>query len=271
MATIIFHGGLVLLFFVLMAWTAPDPPLPKYGVEINLGFQTEGTGEAQSDVDPGNEGSQTETESKPEENQLPEVKEEAKESQPDKAVVTDDNNPVSVKSEEKTDIKEEVKTEPKKEIKPSETKKPEVKKEAIFTPTETTDKTTTQKKGENKSEGNDLNATGNKGQPDGTLDPNAQYSGLKGGGAGGSGTGLDLDGWDWDRVPKPVLPGNERGEMLYEIKVDEDGELINIKPIKILSAEADRICRAEIAKLTFTAKGTPKAATGKIKFVIKAD
>lgn len=269
-ATTVFHGIVALLFFILMAWTAPDPPLPEYGVEINLGFQAEGSGEVQSDVDPGNEGAQEESASQPEETKQPEVKEEATESQPEKAVVTDETNPVSVKTEEKKEVKEEVKTEAKKEVKPTETKKPEVKKETVFTPNETTDKNATQKKGENKSEGDDKNATGNKGQTDGTLDPNAQYSGIKGGGGGGNGTGLAIDGWDWNSVPKPILPSNDRGEMVYEIKVDEDGELIRIEPLKILSAEADRICRAEIAKLTFTAKGTPKAATGKITFVFTA-
>lgn len=272
LATTLFHGVIVALFFLLMAWTAPDPPLPEYGVEINLGFQPEGTGEVQSDVDPGNEGVAEEATSQPEQTQPEEVKEEAQEEQPSKPTVTDETNPVSVKTEKevKTEVKTETKSETKKEVKPTEIKKQEVKTEAVFDPNKTTDKTANQKKGENKSEGNDPNASGNKGQPDGVLDENAQYKGTPGG-DGNKGTGLALDGWDWDRVPKPTFPGNERGVIVYTIEVDENGELIGIKPDKILSAETDRICRAEIEKITFKAKGTPRAAKGKITFVIKAD
>lgn len=268
-ATLLFHGVIVALFFLLMAWTAPDPPLPQVGVEINLGFQTEGSGNVQSEVDPGNEGVAEEATSQPEQAIVEEVKDKAVEEKPSEPTVTNENNPVSVKTE-KEEVKTETKTEPKKEVKPTETKKQEVKQEAVYDPNKTADNTSSKKAGENKNEGNDKNVNGNKGQTDGTLDPNAQYSGIKGGG-GGNGTGLALDGWDWDRVPKPTFPGNERGVIVYNIEVDENGELFVIKPEKILSPEIDKICRAEIEKITFKAKGTPKAAKGKITFVIKAD
>lgn len=273
--TITFHGAIALLFLLLMAWKAPNPPLPEYGVEINLGFSNEGSGDEQIATDPGNEGTTDESAALPTEAQPEEVKEEKTEEQKQQEVVTDEKNPVSVKEEKKV-VKEEVKTEPKKEpIKttPTEIKKQEVKKDAVFTPTETIDKTTSQKTGENKSEGDDKNKTGNKGQPTGTLDPNASYSGTQGGGAGGSGTGLDLAGWTWDRKPDPKLPENESGRLVFEIEVDENGEITRLVPIERgLSATAEKICREEILKLTFSQTGAnvPNISKGKITFVVKA-
>jgi protein TonB len=272
-ATITFHGAIALIFLMLMAWRAPNPPLAEYGVEINLGFQDEGSGEEQIATDPGNEGTTNESAQQPTEAQPEETKQETTEQQQHE-VTTDETNPVSVKTEKKEE-KTEIKTEPKKDpvkVTPTETKK-EVKTEAVFNPNQTTDKTTSQKTGDNKSEGNDTNKTGNKGQPTGTLDPNASYSGIKGGGAGGDGTGLDLAGWKWDSKPAPKIPENESGRLVFEIWVDGDGEITKLVPIERgLSAAAEKICRDEIMKLTFTPTGAnvPEVSKGKITFVVKA-
>jgi protein TonB len=272
-ATITFHGAIALIFLMLMAWKAPNPPLAEYGVEINLGFQDEGSGDEQIATDPGNEGTTNESAQQPTEAQPEETKQETTEQQ-QQEVTTDETNPVSVKTEKKEE-KTEIKTEPKKDpvkVTPTETKK-EVKTEAIFNPNQTTDKTTSQKTGDNKSEGNDTNKTGNKGQPTGTLDPNASYTGIKGGGAGGDGTGLDLAGWKWDSKPAPKIPENESGRLVFEIWVDGDGEITKLVPIERgLSAAAEKICRDEIMKLTFTPTGTnvPEVSKGKITFVVKA-
>ncbi len=272
-ASLVFHGGIALLLFLLVAWKAPNPPLPEYGVEINLGFSETGSGDIQPQSEAGDEGLSEESSSQSQETQTQEaVKEEVTEKQQDE-VVTDESNPVSV-NEEKGEVKEEVKKETSKEVKttPKEEKKV-IKEEAVFTPKETTDKTTEQKKGENQSQGNDKNKTGDKGQPTGTLDPNASFTGLQGGGAGGSGTGLDLAGWTWDRKPDPKLPENESGRLIFEIEVDENGEITKLVAIERgLSAQAEKICRDEILKLTFSQTGAnvPSISKGKITFVVKA-
>ena len=41
------HLALVLLFFFLLAWREPDPPLPQYGIELNFGLDNTGSGETQ--------------------------------------------------------------------------------------------------------------------------------------------------------------------------------------------------------------------------------
>ena len=271
-ASLSIHGAIALILFLLVAWKAPNPPLPEYGVEINLGFSDVGTGDIQPQTEVGDEGLSEESVAQSQENQSqPEVKEEEPSQQEE--VVTDETNPVSVK-EEKKEVKEEAKKETPKEItpKPKEVKK-EVKEEAVFTPKETTDNTTTQKKGGNLSQGNDTNAKGDKGQPTGTLNPDASYSGLQGGGSGGSGTGLDLAGWMWDRPPNPKLPENESGRLIFEIEVDENGEITKLVATERgLSAQAEKICRDEILKRTFTQTGTnvPTISKGKITFLVKA-
>ncbi len=42
------HAGILLLFFFLMAWRAPDPPLPEYGIELNFGTDNVGSGNVQT-------------------------------------------------------------------------------------------------------------------------------------------------------------------------------------------------------------------------------
>lgn len=47
----IVHGTLLAIFLVLVAWREPDPPIEEYGMEINLGFQAEGFGDNENDID----------------------------------------------------------------------------------------------------------------------------------------------------------------------------------------------------------------------------
>lgn len=270
LATILFHGGIALLFFLLMAWTAPNPPHPEYGVEINLGFSDVGSGDVQSDVDPGNEGTSEETPVEPEPTQPKEVKSDPVEEQPEQQpVVTDESNPVSVKSEPKVQ-KEEIKPVVKKEVTPKETTKPEVKQESLYTPKETN---TTKKQGENKSEGDDTNKAGNKGQPNGTLDPNAQYTGTPGGGDNGKGFSISLSGWRYDKEPKLPPLENESGKVVFEIHLDDQGEIIFLQPIERgLSDRAIDLYRAEIQKLTFSQVGAtvPEVSKGRITINVRA-
>lgn len=274
-ASLAVHGIIALLLFLMVAWKAPDPPLPDFGIEINLGFADTGDGEVQPQTEVGDEGVSEESAAQQQKTSpQEEVKEESIEEQKQEEVVTDESNPVSVKEETK-EVKEEVKKEPMKEVvKPAPKEEQKVvKEEAVFTPKEATDKTTAQKKGENLSQGNDKNTTGDKGQPDGTLNPDAAFTGFKGGGAGGSGTGLDLAGWKWDRKPDPKLPENESGRLIFEIEVDEHGEITKLVSIERgLSAQAEKICRDEILKLTFSQTGAnvPSVSKGKITFVVKA-
>src|SRR6478609_9554161 len=94
------HGVILLILFFLVAWRAPDPPLPEYGIQLNFGLDDQGTGDIQPE-----EPNVTE-ESKPEE-QKPQEETDVK---PNDVQVTE--QPVS-KQESPVVVKEE-----KKEVKP---------------------------------------------------------------------------------------------------------------------------------------------------------
>jgi len=271
-ASISIHSVILMLLFLLAAWRAPNPPNPEYGVEINLGFSPTGGGDIQPETEVGDEGQDTETNAQAQEVPQEQAQEETVQQQQEE-VVTDNTNPVSVR-EEKQEVKQEVKKETTKmvETKPKEEKKV-VNQEALFTPKETNEKTSTQKKGESLSQGNDKNATGDKGQPDGTLDPNAQFSGLKGGGAGGSGAGLDLAGWRWKNEPRAEVQDNESGRLVFEIEVDENGDIVKLVTLERgLSAQTEKRYRDEILKLEFARTGAnvPEISKGKITISVKA-
>ena len=163
--------------------------------------------------------------------------------------------------------KEDKKVEPKTEV--TETKK-ETKKEASSSDAKkaTTDASKTGVQG---NQGDDKGKVGDKGSPEGSLDAKALY-GKQGGGGGGF--ALQMAGWNWDEQPNaPKLPDNENGRVVFEIEVDENGEITSIKTVeRSLSPEAEKICRQEIEKrsLVRTSAGiTPERSKGRVAFVLR--
>jgi hypothetical protein len=258
--------ALVLIFFLFaMAWRAPDPPLPEYGLVINVGFDDQRSGDVQTDQQAAEPDVQTDVPEEAEEVQSePVVEEKPLDKIEKQEVITSKvESPVVVKEEEKKVIDkpkpkepEKLKTEYKKE-EPKETAKP------------------SDNKGEKKeSEGDDKDKTGNKGQPDGNLDPNGQYKGKPGGGAGGDGMSLSMSGWAWDKQPElPQLPDNENGRIVFDIECDEYGEIIGIKTIERgLSLRAEQLLKEEIRRnsLVKTSDGAaPARSTGRVTFILK--
>jgi periplasmic protein TonB len=278
--TIGVHVTLFLLFLFVIAWRAPDPPLPEYGIELNFGLDNDGSGELQPTEPSGSqrpaddEVEQTKND-QPQEETKPQAVEEVKpqEAKPvEQPSVTQKESPVAVKEEKKVDPKpvEKPKEQPKETVKTETKPKEVVTTQDKSSSTTVADKTTADnKEGKPMSQGDDANKTGDKGDPKGKIDADALY-GKAGGGAGGA--GLDLAGWTWDNIPKPNVPNNETGRIVFEIKVDDSGEIISIKTIeRSASLEAENICRKEIEKLTFSKTGTnvPAISTGKITFVLR--
>jgi periplasmic protein TonB len=283
------------LFFIV-AWRAPDPPLPEYGIELNFGLDDQGSGDIQPETPVGNRGQQAEEpeESKPKvQEETPKVEEKATkqiESKPveeqsiskEEQVVSKAESPVVVKEKKKDEVKpvekpaekpEEKKVEPKVEKKPVE-EKPKVDPEAVYKPKggqPTSDnKTTDAKAGTPGNHGDDPGKTGDKGNPQGTLDAKALY-GKPGGGAGGS--SLEISGWDWDEIPNPNVPNNITGRIVFEIIVNSKGEVDHYTIVtNSLNPEATKACREAVEKLTFSKTGTnvPETSKGKITFVVRA-
>jgi len=287
--TIGVHTAVFLLMFFMIAWRVPNPPFPGSGMELNFGMDTEGTGDIQPTEPVGTEKSQPEQkseeprqEAKVTQEETPVVKQEVKpvptKSQDENLVTSHEESPMVVK--EKKD--EPKKDEPKKPVEQKQEQKPVVEEKpmAVYKPgAKTEDKSgTVGKEGKPGNQGDDIGKVGDKGNPQGTLDSKAMYGnpGTGNGGNGGSGgpASLDLYGWNWDNIPKPNIPDNETGRIVFQIEVDDNGELIKyVKLSSTVSAAAERACIAAIDRLTFSKRSdakVPAVSTGRITFVIRA-
>jgi periplasmic protein TonB len=259
------HAALLLLFLFAMAWRAPDPPLPEFGIIVNIGFDDQGSGDVQTDepvTNPETPTEETQDEPQPETSE-PVVEDKPIDKVEQEQVVTNKvESPVVVEKKE-----EKVKEEPKKE--PEKVKTEFTKEDA-----KKAEQTATNKGEKTESEGDDKDKTGNKGEPEGKLDPNAQYTGKPGGGGGGDGMSLNMGGWAWAENPKiPQIPDNEAGRIEFEIECDADGEIIRITTLQRgLSARAEQLLKEEIMRnsLVRTAAGkAPESSKGKVSFVLK--
>lgn len=292
------HALLLLIFAFLLAWKEPNPPIPEYGIELNFGLESQGSGSVQpealveenestSDAEEVNEDipeESTESEEvQPEEQDSePEVVEESTEAE--EQVVTENIPSPDVRKEEP--VKAPMTTPEKVEEKPKEIVKkptPEVTPEKKTTPVETkkepVEKPTEKASGgvasdkpvESKSQGDNTDAAGDKGSKEGTVDARALY-GTPGGGGGAS---LDMAGWAWEEIPKPKDTSNESGRLVFEITVDDNGEVVGIKTLERgVSAAVEAIYKAEVAKLYFQRNPpnspAPPRSVGKITFIIKS-
>lgn len=266
------HAALALLFVFIMAWRAPNPPHPEYGVILNFGMNEAGSGDIQPKTPPIEETENTE-ETQPEASEPEEsTNEEAVEETVDEAVeesakTTTQESPVSVPEVKEEQKVEKPKEEPKKpatkpaEQKPVEQPEEEREIEAAFP---AKDPSSTQSQG-------DKTGTGDQGDPEGELNADALY----GNPGGGGGSSFNLEGWNWDYIPRPKDESNENGRLVFEIKVNADGEILSVRTIeRSVSPAIEKIYRAEVEKLTFSRKslsGTaPPVSTGTITFVIKS-
>lgn len=273
----------VLLLFLIIAWRPPNPPLPEYGIELNFGMDTEGSGEVQPESPVGNDGAEPENEAtqptpakaQPEEPNES-VTEEAKPTNTkpvEEQIISKVESPVTVKEK-----KEEVKpVEKPKEITPEKKveKKPEVKptvdSKAVYKPdnqaTQSDSKGT--KEGKPGNHGDDTNKTGDEGSPEGTPKAKALYGQPGGGGGGVSMSGFS--GFSFPKVETPPLPDEAFGVYEFIVKVDDKGYVISVKPVKRgLSLEAERSLREVIEQLEFVPKGSnsPPQSEGTITFKV---
>jgi protein TonB len=291
---------LLLLLFFAGGWGFSGEGLGdgEYpGIEVNLGYDDEGTGtiepmtevgdpKATDDEDPPTQPIEEKTE--PVISQPEPAEESSVTKTPETEMFTDpksdvelkevkkENKPVEKTTNNKPEEKVDKPVEKKPEEKKPEEKKPVEKPKAVYQGKKTTNSengTGDGKQGTPGNQGDDIGREGNKGVPGGTEGA-AVYKGKPGGGGDGGFGGLDLYGWEWDFIPKPNIPDNETGRIVFEIEVNENGELERYrKESSTVSAAAERACIAAIQKLTFTKKTgakVPPLSKGKITFVIRA-
>lgn len=261
------HVALLILFFFLLAWKEPYPPKPEYGIELNFGMDQVGAGTVQPETPPATQQEEVE-----------EVQEEITETE---EVVAEE---IIEESQPVEEVQEEIETQPLespvKEEKKVEEPKPKPKKPVTEKPKETEtapkevkkdnqqDQTSTAK---DSNQGDNPNTTGDKGDSQGSLDSRALY-GSQGGGDGAS---LDLAGWMWDFTPKPNDTSSESGRIVFQIKIDDQGEIISVRTLeKTVSPTVEKVYRQAVERLTFSKKADnaipAPISTGTITFIIKS-
>ncbi len=250
------HLGLLILFIFLLAWKEPYPPLPEYGIELNLGFESQGLGEEASE-DPSEEEVIEEEQEVQEEEVIEEVEEvettEAEEISEEIEAESVEESDSEVSATDVTEAKE-VKEETDEVEEPKKEEKPKVL---------VTYKPGGQSEGVNEGEGD-------MGDPQGNED-SENYEGKLGGGGGAM---LDLSGWKWERPPKPDDRSDATGRIVFEIRIDRYGKVIGLKTLeKTVSPLVVSKYREEVLKTRFIKTGSGAAAeesVGKITFIIKS-
>lgn len=267
-----FHVLLLVLFFFLVAWRRPDPPLPEYGIELDFGLDNQGSGESpqpepapvvEETVEEPTEAEVEEVETEVIEPEVEEVVEEVAPEEvnepveePVEEVVTEtqvEESPVAVEEVEES-VKEVI-------AEPAPKPKPTPKKESLYPGTAA----------KSSNQGDDADEVGDKGKEEGTIDKRAIY------GARGSadGASLQMAGWNWDNIPRPNDSSNENGRIVFEITIDDQGEIIGVKTIeKTVSPTVERQYRRAVEQLTFSTTSDnvrpAPTSTGRITFIIRA-
>ncbi len=298
--TLIFNILLLVAFYFIVVWKQPIPPLPTFGLELNLGFTPTGSGE-RSDPNPPSE-KPSQTNDSPAAGELNEVVTEPKTPAPSPVKETAKPQPKTapavneavskklspIKGEEKavetTKKPEPKKTEPKKVVEtPAKAEaektvekapeKPKVDERAIFGAGGTSGKST--KPASGGAEG-DSKTKGDAGDPKGTVDGRA----LMGEGSGkgessGSGYSLDLAGWDFAARPEiNDRVSTRNGRIVFKITVDDAGKVVQAVPLEYnVSNDVLAYYRQVVNRIQFKKKGGQAAdfSTGKITFIVKVD
>ncbi len=84
-----------------------------------------------------------------------------------------------------------------------------------------------------------------------------------------------MAGWNWDNIPRPNDSSNENGRVVFEITIDDQGEIIGVKTIeKTVSPTVERQYRLAVEQLTFSTTSDnvrpAPTSTGRITFIIRA-
>ncbi|HYE77185.1 MAG TPA: hypothetical protein VEI97_04290 [bacterium] len=277
----IFHALLLGVFFVSMV-NLPDPPAigGGEGIVLNYGVDAEGDGDVQTTAE-ANESSNKEDsapsnqEPQPEPEPTPEpVNEPTPEPEDPPTLTSDVEETVAVPVVEKPK-KEDPK--PVKEA-PKERPKPVTNPASTYNPNRGgtgTSGTSNQATGNNN--GDRPGRVGDQGDPNGSRDARALY-GTPGKGTGGSGGGsLEMVGWTWEAAPNVRDVSSEAGKIVFEITVDENGEVRGIRKISsTVGPEVEQLYRDALENTSFVrtasaASGTEsKGATGKVTFILRA-
>lgn len=248
--TIIFHI-LLLLAVLIMALKTPLPLPGEEGVEVDLGYDDEGTGLVQPEEQPAAEPEQAIS-------QPPEP-------QPEEEFATQDIEEVPVVKPKTVTPEEQIRPIEPEDQKQEEDKQPEepqpvVDPRALY-------------KGPSGTSANSgsqgiTGSAGDQGKPDGNVNAN-NYEG-----AGGMGDGISysLSGRQAKHLPKPVYVSEEQGRIVVTIWVNRSGDVIRAEPGAKGTTIADLTLRNQTRDAALRAKfspspDAPELQTGTITYV----
>ncbi|KAA9325236.1 hypothetical protein [Adhaeribacter soli] len=274
--TVVFHGGLLALFFLMM-FKGPNPPLEGgSGIELNYGvIGEEGYGDVQTTAQANN--SPNREDSRPAAETPERVPEPVAQETPQKAVEATPDRVITGVEESGYAVKEV------KEPKKVEEKKEEVK--AVEKPKSLYPGKSANQNGANGTAGSSNQMTGNnngdrpgkvgdQGNPEGSLDAKALY-GKPGKGGPGNGGSLSMPGWGWDRPPRPNDDSNESGRIVFDIKVDKEGTIYycavresNVSPA-LTKLYKDAVVKTSLSPTNVSGE-SETGASGTVTFIITA-
>lgn len=254
--SIAIHLTLFILMFYAMAWKRQIPPPPEYGMEVNFGLDDQGFGDVQ-EMTPSSEN--PEPKQAAQEAIQPEEQPEEKVAEPEKIIRGDEEVSMPQPKAEAP-----VKVNPA----PAEVPKPVPAKTASAASLFPSDKG-----GSNSNNnGNKPGTSGDMGKANGNPDVRGIYDGNPGKGSGGS--SLDMAGWKWDSKPVVRDESSEEGRIVFEVKVDEEGNIVSVRALeKSVSPALVRKYQKEVENLSFsrTSGGNNGlGATGRITFIISS-
>lgn len=288
--SVMIHSSLLILFIFLVAWRMPDPPPEEYGMEFNLGFDEQGSGDleqkadnqdTENDIPPESEidteeiKEETQADSEPAE-EVQEVEEVEPAEPAEKVVAPTETQPTESDVKAAEENKEEVEEGKKEDVRPvEEEKKPEppkpkpvVNKRALLGAKKSDTDSRNPASG---NQGNTPDKRGNMGKPDGKKNTDGRVSG-----GADFGVSLSLDGWKWDRPPADKDDSQIDGIIKFEIKVDDRGEVLSVtkKPGTTISDNTViAFYKRQVEKLIFirtdTKNAAPAISKGEITFVLK--
>jgi outer membrane biosynthesis protein TonB len=256
------HAALLLLFFFMMAWTEPDPPIPEYGIEFSLGNSIVSENQYEEPV------------IQPKVDEVEEVSEQEVEPEPAEAANTVAAEETETDDAETIDALETSTT-------TQDMNSPDVVEEKV------SEKEKTTKKVDEEDIGEDENTNSSTEESEEEIeketpkiapkinDQAIMKSSDAGSGAGNEGQSLDMAGWDWDSKPEPNDNTTENGLIVFQITIDDEGEIIEIKTLnKTVSPVVENIYKSAVMDLTFSKTMDNRTAattsTGKITFIIQS-
>lgn len=298
--TIVVNVMVMLFIYFMVVWKQPIPPLPQYGLELNLGFSDLGSGNIQTLSAPNDNQSEVTAPAAP-----GEIASTPTESATTTSAIATQARPTStptksnleavsktestIRAEEKTtNIVKEVVPEKKATIPVNEPAKAEAEK--------TTPKAVEQPKidqralmGAGGSTGTGSQAAvgsaqgsstqkGDEGKPTGTVDGRSLIGAGTGPGIAGPGAGYNLDLAGWDFASKPNIRDNvssRNGRIVFNITVDDSGKIVQAIPLEYnVSNEVLAYYRTVVNQVSFKRQSGNRTAdysSGKITFIIKVD